>query len=597
MTPAKLKRKYSHKATRLFCTAFLMLLLTVIVSCKDQPWSTETSVVQQNTFSNGVVVTVTQEGLSTYSDEASGLLSKFFGGYIAISIPLTKFVESTPPVFFGGDPENLIVFTPLDLSMNPLPGANTVSLTVAFKPLPMIIPLSGGGGDCTVTAVFDEVRFTAELNAGRDLLGNISLLMADDTVSTVIEDIKTVASKACDGMDASRLSSSLNLVRITLEQAIHSHLNDAEFVGQIDTLAATLLGTMLPGLLVIDVPSASGSPATYIHEMKAMSEDGKEPVVIVTEGGVVTPLRVGVQASIASCVQSLPIPSPVPPPTKPVLLPSLQGESGHVVVDVREDFLQAGLIALLKSGLLCFSSGFEQPSGLTVGDIDPLVDDDLSALDKNTVVSIRLIPGAIPQMSLSDSAKDGVLVSLSLPATTVELYVRQWGAEWLISQFQWDLVVSDLILTLADKSAPALQLTGGVVTVSNSKSAIHDQLATLVFNEAIRDLTLLSLPSVYPYPLTNGRFSRDSGFISMRADFDTTYPPQIAQRFGAVHQAERADDVGPEMACSQVGSGRSAMGKRGHIPTWLWLQLAIVFATMVFWRVRTRQFRSHVSCY
>ncbi|MFT7623762.1 MAG: hypothetical protein ACI9WU_002945 [Myxococcota bacterium] len=533
----------------------LLMLLLVLSGCGDLAWvdvSSGPKIPESQWFTHGATVFLSPSAFEQYEEHGSGLLSARFGAGIAFTLPTTDAVAGEQAVSFG---DIGLLLRPVSLDPEPDEAMGTVVLRVGFAPLVAPIVVGTGDGTCTLTVSLEPLEGEVTIESTRDLAGHISLVSAG--VSGVIGQPQTVAGPGCETLSDATLHDLENLVSVAMFQAVEETLTDpAGFVGDVIKLAGSLLGQEVPGRL----DHSPIGPGRFSLAVTPNSVDGAEPVLKVSGGTLVTPLRVGLDAETHPCAAHwaglLAVKPTVVAPPKPDMTDS------DVAISVRRDVLETVLSEMARGGLLCGQDGFASTTMTLAEVVDSLPEGGRLAQEfgAHTPVAMRLIPGAVPTLILSGLANPAV--NISMPETAVELYLRVWDTNWLIFREVMDLAISGATPALEGPGAIIKLAQGQVKVLSRPQptegvsDAAAEALAERVLSTLTNKLALFALPPIYPYALIDARFELGENHLIVFANLDTEAAPQLA----AIDAPARIEGApSPAVGCAAGGHGRSGL--------------------------------------
>lgn len=502
---------------------------TLGFGCAGEGWSdvaTGSKISEGRWHPNGVMVFVGPGALERYASSGSGLLGGVFGSGFTVEVLGSEVTVDGQPVVMADTP---VVVRPAELKLTLLEEQNLVRVTIGFHPAALVVELDGAPKGCNVTVPLGPFEVAVDMEARRDLSGHITLVTLDDGLTLNIPAPEPTLGAGCAELGQSMRASVLGFVGAAFPAALASKLgHGSAFVTSVEGLAQAMTAAHMPGKLERSFGPAS-DPGRFVLALQPSSSTGEEPVMLVSAGNLVVPLRVGVDATPGACAASADLPKPGPVSTAS---PDLDANESDVAVAIHESVLRASLAAFARGGGLCRRAGFGQAGGLTLGDVRGFLEQGQSIpFDDLAPVSLVLQGGAAPALAVQ--ASDPATIGLVVPKLHVEVFVQAFGSEWLLARETASLSLLNSTPGLVDGpgAGQTLILSGGEFTVDPvGGGGVSDPegLYELVVGQLTSGLTLFGLPAAFPYPLVGSKFIMQGEHLILYANLDTSVAPRLA---------------------------------------------------------------------
>jgi len=561
-----------------------------LIGCVSAEWqdvSQGTKIPEGQWHPQAAMVFLSGTGLATYESVGLDLLAARFGPGVAVAIEETSTVDAGRPDKFGGDS---LLLRPATLELTALEESNQVSVRVAFEPVTHVVTLHDGPPGCQIIVSIDLVAAEVELEAGRDLAGHIVLIPVGGAGGGV--DVPSVQFSAqCSALPGNTLDPLAALIGSAVFGAIESRLT-GPFKEELVGIAERLFSVGITGTLETRMVGGDPEPGRFTLALAPNSDDGAEPAMLVSSGVLVTPLRVGLDARVDPCVAHLADLKGVTPNVVTPPVPNLEVYDADVALGVQLNVLRDALARVTTSGGLCrrTAPGVE----MRLGTIAPLLaggSELLATFGPSAEVSIRLRPGAVPTLELSQGEAPNADVTLL--QLGIEVFVTAWSTDWLIFRDTADVALTSLTprltTTRTSGGTAGTIMIGlrGTYASSGSEGSYRlfildrqgvgddDDLAELVrlaVDDVTDDLALFALPADYPYALGDARFERQENHLLMYADFDTADAPTLGDLSAPVRAAAQPPvSSGCAVASRKTSTGAGAVALLFAALLGLWL--------------------------
>ena len=509
-------------------------------------------------YMNGALLYLTPSGLNQYESQSSSLLSTRFGA--GVPAPLL-IAETTGHVVFGGDEQPPILLRPQQFTITPLEQASGIRIGLDFQAIRTVVELHGVGEGCTMTVQVDPIRIDADLEAGRDIAGHISVLAKQTSLSASLGTPAAVLSNDCH-LSPDLAQSTRSQITAAIHETVETTLTDPlGIIATLESMVEVLIGADVVRHLTVHDSTLSAT-GRFDLTLVPNSEDGSEPIVVTSNEALVTSLRIGIESTAGACSTSWNLPDPVPPPGSPPPSLDTQNIDSDVMIALRLDVLDHILRGVAKSGALCQLSTPTTP----LGAIRPYLPETLPMpFPDETLSWLRVQLKAAPLFDWAENTPTPQ-IKLTIPAVHVEVYVKAWGSDWLVHSQEDMLEIPDLVPTLED-SWVRLQRPDTAV------SDTHSSLTWFGLEQATQGWPLFALPAIYPYPLVDAAFERQDNHLIMNAHFATDHAPQME----GIASPLRIDHPPPHEA---AGCGMS-QGKPAPIPIGAWILGCMLMAAFL----------------
>ena len=547
-----------------------LLAAALALGCAGSPWAelgTGEPLIDARWFKNGVMVFLGPHGLDTYAKHGDDLLYARFGPGIEVTLPKMELILAEH-VSFGGPDAAPVLVRPAELGVSLWEGTSRLTVTVGMLPITHLVELEGGAEGCTATVSIDSLEVSVDLEGRRDVTGRILVNASPEGVTGYIAVPSVQLGEGCDVLGNGR-NQVLTLLGATVYQAVESMLTEsAGFVADLEAVGSALVGTTVTGRLELHSPGGGGGSFGLV--VTANSETTEEPVMIVSSGQLVTPLRVGIDSEPDACAAGFEEPESSKPGSVASPAPDLVGRGADVAIAIRRDVLAHSVVALARSGWLC--ARLHGADLLTLKDLQALLPDvDTGAVFPSSArAAVRLRLSTTPVLALRTEG-DAAVADLTLAGMVIETYVEAWGSWWLLTSQAANAQALGLLPQLeTGPGGTRVRLANGLWSVSGGDNP-PVALVELAVGLATDGLSVFALPAVYPYALGDAEFELQQNHLVMFANLATEAAPDLRSLAAPVRVAPASDERAGADGCSGVAAPGSVGGLAWGLALLGWL--------------------------
>ncbi len=512
-------------------------------------------------YSGSALAYLTPSGLAKYEGMASHFASSTFPDDVPLSMPVSVVLSDTPGpprTIGGGDGVWNVRVQTLTLDLNPTSGAKPDEALAARVEVSLYgdpLPVTGELPDCRVVPSARALALRIPLQVGRDVLGRIQVSVASSGAS-VIEPPGQLPALELSLVDCASLTPAAALDAL-MGPFLDTLLEDKAFTLPLTRTVATLVGARLPSRVTAVFPEGGELSVTLQSDINSADP----PVLVSGPALIALPFSIGVTAVASACsglAATLPAPITSPAPE------GLTWTGADLVMTVRQDALDAIIVAALSAGGLCGVA--PTPIG-TLGEVLALaggaaVEPTVAALPKSSPVVARLSWLSAPTMKMTESG-EALSIRLASSSALVETFVRLGTIDHLLTRHSGSLSVSGLVPELRSDGVIALSAPADAQTVFDGPVP----LAARVVARLAGRLALFPVPDRLPFPLATASFSMAGQHLVIHATFVAT-----------------GQATGPESGALISATGASGCTASGHTvgtrsqPPLFWLIGFTVFA-------------------